>query len=356
MENKDEKNENIEKKENENNDNDKNYNNEINGEINKENNENNEENNINSNNEQGVKNRHNYSMEARGEDNNVKNNSINNNINNNSSILQNNADEDNSIKELNDELNKYEIENGLFEKSVVSSKYYNLLKAKAELSTLKHKMIIIKQIINLKEEEIAEIRNRAKMKNIIFQSNLLGKNMNQLHKIKTKNKEIEDISIPNKNLLYENLKKELEYYKSINQSILEKCRIVEDKYNAIKNEFEEKSKKYIELETKNSKLRYKLNSLKQNDLKKEIILKIMTQKIGQIEGIKETIEEQKKIKMEKEGQINELRDNLNERKYEHEASTDNRNRGFEELNNREKQLNSRIIRQKNDFTKISYKS
>ena len=84
-------------------------------------------------------------METRWEDpNNIKNNSFNNSrINNNSNIV-NSIEEENSIKEINDKLNKYQIENGLFEKSVVSSKYYNVLKAKAELSTLKHKMIIIK--------------------------------------------------------------------------------------------------------------------------------------------------------------------------------------------------------------------
>ena len=124
-------------------------------------------------------------------------------------------EEDNNIKGLNEELNKYQIEDGFFEKSVISSKFLGILKAKTELSTLKHRLIKIKETIDMKNDEISQIKNRAKMKNIIFQSNLLGKNMNQLHKIKTKNKEIEDISIPNKNLLYENLKKELEYYKSI---------------------------------------------------------------------------------------------------------------------------------------------
>ena len=350
MENKDEKNENIEKKENENNDSDKNYNNEINGEINKENNENNEENNINSNNDQGVKHRHNYSMETRGEDNNVKNNSINNNINNNSSILQNNADEDNSIKELNDELNKYEIENGLFEKSVVSSKYYNLLKAKAELLTLKHKMIIIKQIINIKEEEIAEIKNRAKMKNIIFQSNLLGRNISELHKIKTRNKQMEEISV-SKNAQYENLQKKLEYYKKLKDTSSVESKNSNENYNSIKNECDKKKELCRNLEEKHSNLKYKLNTLRQRDFKKTMALKIMKEKIAQIPAIKETIDKQKKTISEKDKELNELKENLSTKLKEYEESSEKRNNGFDEMNKCERQLNYKISRQKNEFNK-----
>ena len=331
----------------------------INGDINNKNNNNG--NNINIVNNEELKNRHNYSMETRGEDlNNFKNNSFNNSrIINNSNISNNNynnsieEEKDNkSIKEVNEELNKYQIENGLFEKSVISSKIYNILKAKTELSTLKHKMIKIKENINLKEEEINEIKNRAKMKNIIFQSNLLGKNMTELHRLKTKNKEIEDISIPNKHLQYENLKKELEYYKNINKNALAESKTANENYVSVKNEFDEKSKLCSELEGKNTNLKYKLNTLKQNDLKKTITLKIMSQKIGQIEGIREMIEEQKKLISEKEKEINELKENLNKKISEYETSAENRNKGFDEMNTCERQFNSKISKQKNEFNKI----
>ena len=345
---------------NENNNNENNNNDNINNENN--NNENiNNENNINIVNNEELKNRHNYSMETRGEDlNNFKNNSFNNSrIINNSNISNNNINnsieeekDNNSIKEVNEELNKYQIENGLFEKSVISSKFYNILKAKTELSTLKHKMIKLKENINLKEEEINEIKNRAKMKNIIFQSNLLGKNMSELHKLKTKNKEIEDISIPNKHLQYENLKKELEYYKNINKNALAESKTANENYVSVKNEFDEKSKLCSELEGKNTNLKYKLNTLKQNDLKKTITLKIMNQKIGQIAGIREMIEEQKKMISEKEKEINELKENLNKKISEYEASAENRNKGFDEMNTCEREFNSKISKQKNEFNKI----
>ena len=334
------------------NENGKNYNNEINGEINKENNENIDNNNINNDNQE-IKHKHNYSMETRWEDpNNIKNNSFNNSriINNNSNII-NSIEVENSIKEINDELNKYQIENGLFEKSVVSSKYYNILKAKAELATLKHKMIIIKQVISMKDEEINEIKNRAKMKNIIFQSNLLGKNMTELHKIKTKNKEIEDISIPSKNWQYENLKKKLEYYQKMNESALAESKNSNDNYISIKNEFDKKTKLVNSLEGKNSNLKYKLNTLRQSDFKKTMDLKIMHQKIEQIPSIKDTIENQKKMISQKEKEINELKQNLNEKLAEYEKSSEKRNNGFEEMNKCERQLNYKISKQKNEFNK-----
>ena len=352
--NQNDNNENIQNKENENeNVNGNNYNNEINGEINKENNENIDNNNINNDTtNQEIKHKNNYSMETRWEDpNNIKNNSFNNSrINNNSNII-NSIEEENSIKEINDELNKYQIENGLFEKSVVSSKYYNILKAKAELATLKHKMIIIKQIISMKDEEINEIKNRAKMKNIIFQSNLLGKNMTELHKIKTKNKEIEDISIPSKNWQYENLKKKLEYYQKMNESALAESKNSNDNYISVKNEFDKKTKLVNSLEGKNSNLKYKLNTLRQSDFKKTMALKIMHQKIDQIPSIRDNIENQKVMISQKEKEINELKQNLNEKLAEYEKSSEKRNNGFEEMNKCERQLNYKISKQKNEFNK-----
>ena len=334
-----------ENKENSDNENiDKNYNNEINGEINNENND-------ASNPE--AKHKHNYSMETRGDDiTNNKMNSFNNSrIANINSNFNNSIEEENSIKEINDELNKYQIENGLFEKSLVSSKYYNILKAKIELSTLRHKMIKIKQVINQKEEEIDEIRNRAKMKNIIFQSGLLGRNMTELHKIKTINKEIENVSIPAKNLQYENLKKELEYYTKKNESALAESKDASENYTTIKSQFDEKTKLCNNLQGKNSNLKFKLNTLKQADFKKTMALKILHKKIEQISSIREAIEKQKIMISEKEKEINELKENLNKRNSEYEKSAENRNNEFEEMNRCERQLNNKISRQKNEYNK-----
>lgn len=203
----------------------------------------------------------------------------------------------------------------------------------------------------MKEEEINEIRNRAKMKNIIFQSNILGRNISELHKIKSKNKKIEDISIPAKNLQYENLQKKLEYYKKMNESAMIESKNSNENYISMKNEFDEKTKLYNNLEDKNSNLKYKLNSLKQNNFKKTMALKIMHQKIDQISKIKEAIENQKKMISEKEKEINELKQNLNVKMNEYEKSSENRNNGFEEMNNFEKQLNYKISKQKNEFNK-----
>ena len=180
----------------------------------------NNDNNINSNNQEAK--RHDYSMETREEDINKFNSGNNSQIlNNNSSMANlniNNTEEQLNINDIIDEKdeekqeNIYPIETGLFEKSFVPTKIYSVLKLKSELSTIKHKIINIQQKIRLREEEIEEIRSKAKMKNIIFQSNLLGSKMITLHRMKSKNKEIEETSILMKNRLRENLKKELEYY------------------------------------------------------------------------------------------------------------------------------------------------
>ena len=322
-----------------------------------------ENNNDNQNNDKNiineeVKHRHNYSMETRIEElNNLKDNSYNNNKLNdntkiNSIIINNTVGEENNLRDNEEELNKYQIENGLFEKSMISSKFYNIIKSKTELSTLKHKMIRIRKNISMKEEEITEIKNNSKMKNIMFHNNILEKKLLELHKIKSKNKEIEDISIPNKDLYYRNLKKELEYYKDVNKSALVESKTVNDDYISIKNEFDEKTKQCASLEEKNSSLKYKLNTLKHNELKKTIALNIMNQKIGQIKNIEDMIETQKKMISEREKEINELKGLLNQKINEYEKSSEIRDKGYEEMNNYERQLNSKNNKQKNEYTQI----
>ena len=321
-------------------------------------NENNFDNSNIHNNSPDMKHRHNYSLETREEDiNNTKNNSINNSrlINSNNNNINNNSiEEENNIKdekEEKDDLYKYQIESGIFEKSMIPSRFYNILKVRNELSTLKHRMIKLQQNMKFKEEEINEIKNRAKMKNIIYQSNLLGQNISELHKIKTKNKKIETISIPTKNLQYENLKKELEYYTKINKSVLSENKNANENYLTIKNEFDEKNKLCNTLLEKNNNLKYQLNSYKQNDLQKTLELRYMQQKIEEIPNVEEKIEKYKKMIRDNEKEINNLKENLNKKNEEYETSKENKNKKYEEMENYEKQMNNKINKQKNDFSK-----
>jgi len=295
-------------------------------------------------------------LETREEDiNNTKNNSINNsrliNNSNNNNKNNNSIEEEINIKDEKDDLNKYQIESGIFEKSMIPSRFYNILKVRSELSTLKHRMIKLQQNMKFKEEEINEIKNRAKMKNIIYQSNLLGQNISELHKIKIKNKKIETISIPTKNLQYENLKKELEYYTKINESVLSENKNANENYLNIKNEFDEKNKLCKILLEKNNNLKYQLNSYKQNDLQKTLEIRYMKQKIEEIPNVEGMIEKYKKMISDNEKEINNLKANLNKKNEEFEASKENKNKKYEEMENYEKQLNNRISKQKSEFSK-----
>jgi len=373
--NNNEKKYNIEKNNNDQNNNNIEENNNVNEEAkNNEENKNNEDinNNNNANNNdsnQEVKHRHDYSVETREDDMN-KMNSVNNSHlmnNNNTSINNVNANNSleeqiNSIKEIIEEKDEeknvkeeekpVQIESGLFEKSSVPKRLFEILKAKSELSSIKHKLINIQQQIRLKDEEIEELKSRAKMKNIIFQKNTLDSEILTLNLIKKKNKEIEEISLPNKNLLNENLKKELKYYNEINKTYLEGNKDAEEDYLKKKSEYEEKNRNYTNLEVKNNNLKYKYNSLRLNDLKKKVLLENMKVKINQIDEIKNIIETNKKIIDEKKKEIEESKQNLDKKIDEYNKNRENKENKYQEMNKLQKDINSKIVRQKNEINKI----
>ena len=342
-----------------------------NNEENKENvDANNNANDINNNNVTNLemKHKHDYSAETREEDIN-KLNSINNShlMNNTTSINNINANNSleeqiNSIKEIIEEKDEeknikegektIQIESGLFEKSSVPKRVFNILKVKSELSSLKHKLINIQQKIRLKDEEIEELKSRAKMKNIIFQKNMLDSKMITLHKIQTKNKEIEEISLPNKNLLNENLKKKVQYYNEINKTYLADNKEVEEDYIKMKNEYEVKNKVYNNLEAKNNNLKYKYNSLRLNDLKKKVDLENLRNKINQIDQIKEIIESDKQAIEEKKKEIEEAKKILEKKVEEYNKNKENKENKYQEMNKIQKEINSKITKQKNDINRI----
>ena len=350
-------NQNNDENKNENENNNENNENENNDEINNENNDENNNENKDENNNENIDENNN---ENKDENNNINNDNQdtkdnNNNINDTKAEeLKNNnnlEEENNTINEINEELNKYQVESGLFTESEISAKFHNLLKAKVELSTLKLKMIKIKQIINLKEDEINDIRNKTKMKNIIFQSNLLVKNMSELHKMKTKNIQIENVSIPARNLKNENLQKELELYNKKREEVFADNKIVDEDLYKNQDEFDEKTKINNSLEKENNKLKYEKNSLKQKNNKTTMDLQILKQKVEQIDSMKELIKKQKEMITEKEYEIEGLKDKLNSKTEEFAQSTENRNNKFEEMTKYEKQLNDKIKAQRKEFNK-----
>ena len=354
----------------------RNNSNELNNNNNEENKNNEEINNnpnpndSNNDNNQEMKQRHDYSLETRAEDINKiisANNSHLMNNNNNTSFnninINNSLEEQiNCIKEIIEEKEEdknqkepekvVHIESGIFEKSSVPRRIFNILKAKSELSVLKHKLINIQQKIRTKDEEIEELKSRAKFKNIIFQKNVLDSKMITLHRIKTKNKEMEEISLPTKNLLNENLKKELKYYNEINKTYIEGNKGAEEDYLKKKSEFEEKSRSFTYLEAKNNNLKYKYNSLRLNDLKKKSDLENLKLKINQIDDIKQVIENDKQMIEEKKKEIEEIKKNLDKKIDEYNKNRENKENKYQEMNKYQREINNKINKQKNDFNRI----
>lgn len=241
---------------------------------------------------------------------------------------------------------------GIFGKSVVPKKVYNKVKIKSELSILKHKIINLQKQIRAKDEEIEEIKSKASMKNLIFQSNLLNTKMVKLHKIKTKNNKIEKLSIPIKNIKRGNLKNELDYYTKQNKSFICENKNAEESYIKARNEFEESNKTFTKLEIKNDNLKYKYNSLKLKDVKKQIDLDNMKKKINQIDSLKLMIENNIRIRDEKNKEIEETKNILENKKEECEKMKESRDKNYKEMSKLEKEVNNRINKQKNEVVKI----
>jgi hypothetical protein len=332
---------------------------------NEKNSNNNEENIENNNISQENQHKHNNSIETRAEDPN-KVNSFNNSrvLNNNSiNVNANNSLEEQikCIKETIEEKDEdkgakiektLQIESGIFEKSSVPTRVFNILKAKSELSFLKHRLINIQQKIKLKNNEIEELKSKAKMKNILFQKNVLDSQMITLQQAQSKKKEIEEISLPSKNLMMENLRKNLKYYNEINKSYLVGNKDIEENYFKKKNEFDEKSKNYTNLEAKNNNLKFKYNSLRLNDLKKNINLQNMKAKINLIDEIREIIESLKSTIKDKKEEIEYGKNILNERIDKYNKTREKKENTYQEMNQLQREFNSQISKRKNEANKV----
>ena len=79
------------------------------------------------------------------------------------------------------------------------------------------------------------------------------------------------------------------------------------------NEFEENNKTFAQLEMKNDRLKYKFNSLRLKDVKKQIDLDNLKKKINQIEDMKFMLENNIKIRDDKTKEIEEAKKILEEK-------------------------------------------
>ena len=248
----------------------------------------------------------------------LDNNNNNSNLNKNSSFNTNNIINNNSKEE---QINTKEIieeekdcdnfnpkeQSAIFGKSFVYSQVFTKMKAKSELSQIKHQIINIQQKLRVKEDEIEDIKNRTTMKSLMYQSNMLDKKMIRLQKIKTKNQEFEYSSIPLIKTEKGNLINELDYYTKKHQSYISQNKEAEESYLKVKNVFDVNNKTFSKLELKSEHLKYKYNSLKLRNAKKQIDLDKLKSKVNQIESLKLMLESDKKIKYEKKKEIEETK-------------------------------------------------
>ena len=316
------------------------------------NNENNVTNNIDSKNKksddlnQEISNTPDFSAE-----NMIKINAISGNNSNFNNIMNNSLDENlkEIIEEERDEDFNQKENSGIFGKSFVPKKVYNKAKIQKELLILKHKIINIQQQIRLKDEEIEEIKNRASMKSLIFKSSMLNTKMVKLYKIRTKNDKIEKSSIPRKNIEKGNLKNELDYYTKKNRSFISENKSVEESYNKVKNEYEDINKIYSDLEIKNDRLKYRYNSLRLKDIKKQIELDNLKRKISQIETMRLMVENNIQIIEGKKKDIEETKKILEERTKECKRTKENCEKKYQEMNKFQKDFTNNINKQKNEI-------
>ena len=226
------------------------------------------------------------------------------------------------------------------------------MKVKSELSQIKHQIINIQQKLRLKEDEIEDIKHRTTMKSLKFQSNMLNKKMIRLQKIKTKNQEFEYSSIPLIRTEKGNLINELDYYTKKNKSYLSQNKGAEESYLKVKNEFDDKNKSFTRLELKSDNLKYKYNSLKLRNVKRQRDLENLKKKIDQIESMKLMLENDKKIRDEKKKEIEETKKKLDERIEHHKNIIVNKDKKYQEMIKIKKEIKNKIGKQKNEINNI----
>ena len=295
----------------------------------------------------------------------VSDNNINLNINKNSSFNTINPINSNS-KSKEEPINSKEVigeekdydnfnqreQSAIFGKSFVYSQVFTKMKAKSELSQIKHQIINIQQKLRVKEDEIEDIKNRTTMKSLMYQSNMLNKKMIRLQKIKTKNQEFEYSSIPLIKTEKGNLINELDYITKKNQSYLSQNKEAEESYMKVKNEFDDNNKNFSKLELKGEHLKYKYNSLKLRNAKKQIDLDRLKNKVNQIESMKLMLESDKKIKYEKKKEIEEAKKKLEEKKECLEKIIRNKNKRYHEMIKLKKEIKNKLGKQKNEINNI----
>ena len=243
-------------------------------------------------------------------------------------------------------------QSAIFGKSFIYSQVFTKMKAKSELSQIKHQIINIQQKLRVKEDEIEDIKNRTTMKSLMFNSIVLNKKMIRLQKIRTKNQEFEYSSIPLIKTEKGNLINELDYYTKKHKSYISQNKEAEESYLKAKNEFDVNNKTFSRLELKSEHLRYKYNALKLRDAQKQIDLDKLKKKINEIENMKSMLESDKNLREKKKKEIEETKKKLEERKEYLEKVIKNKDKLYQKILKLKKEIKNKIGKKRNELNNI----
>ena len=255
------------------------------------------------------------------------------------------------------------------EKSTLPSFSYNKLKEKKNIYVLKNEILMNQRMIKEKDNEINSLLIESKVTKLIEKNNKLLDTMNKIQVLTDKNKELESSLIPMREQSKSSLQSQVQYYKSINIVLKNEECTVKESYGLRKGENSERIKAIAVQEEKYNNMKFKFNSYKQSENKKNTEAKQLQDKIDKVPEIKKFLvekeamihinnEEISKIKKEiedKEKIINGLIEEttklkdimiMNEKAKKREIAKDKE--AYTEIKNQIENIEKKIIPIKND--------
>lgn len=187
------------------------------------------------------------------------------------------------------------------EKSTLPSFSYNKLKEKKNIYVLKNEILMNQRMIREKDNEINTLLIESKVTRLIEKNNMLLDTMNKIQVLTDKNKEMESNIIPLKEQNKNSLQSQVQYYKSINIVLKNEECTVKDSYAMRKGENSERIKAIAVQEEKFNNMKFKYNSYKQSENKKNNEAKQLQDKIDKVPEIKKfLVEKDEMIKVNNE--------------------------------------------------------
>ena len=177
------------------------------------------------------------------------------------------------------------------EKSTLPSFSYNKLKEKKNIYVLKNEILMNQRMIREKDNEINSLLIESKVTKLIEKNNKLLDTMNKLQVLTDKNNELENSIIPSKEQNKSSLQSQVQYYNSINIVLKNEECTVKESYALRKGENSERIKAIAVQEEKYNNMKFKFNSYKQSENKKNTEAKQLQDRIDKVPEIKKFLVE-----------------------------------------------------------------